>query len=230
MAKDYNKAYDLAQQDAASGENKLAMRSFKRLLNIGSYLPGFEGRDAEFFDGYKDGFRDKVRIIQTSTVTEASMSDTQGKGKGEGSVEINTQRPTENQQTHSTGSAAASTTAALGGLQTQVQAVTHSTLTGGASVSAPTLAQQILSLTKLKESLEKFRHDVIISSQQYQDAVNYLGANILQEMRDSYAQKQLVATQRLSKELTDHMMANDIKALEEKINDLRAILSKQNSR
>lgn len=56
-------------------------------------------------------------------------------------------------------------------------------------MSAPNLAQQILLLTKLKESLEKFRNDVIIASQQYQDAVNYLGANILQEMRDSYAQK-----------------------------------------
>ena len=94
MGKDYSEAYRQGQADG--GNNRLAMRAFKRMLKVSAYLPGFEGRDAEFYDGYKDGVRDSVRVIQT-TATGASMNDTQGRGNGEGRVEITPQRPTENQ-------------------------------------------------------------------------------------------------------------------------------------
>ena len=94
MSKNYSEGYQQAREDG--GNNRLAMRAFKRLLNVSAYFPGFEARDAEFFDGYKDGVRDSVRVIQT-TATGASMNDTQGRGNNERSVEITTQRPTENQ-------------------------------------------------------------------------------------------------------------------------------------
>lgn len=46
MAKDYSNGYTQGQEDGTNGDNKLAMRSFKRLLTIGAWLPGADNRDA----------------------------------------------------------------------------------------------------------------------------------------------------------------------------------------
>lgn len=75
MAKDYSKGQKLGQQDGATGDNKLAFRSFKRLITeVGSWLPGADNRDAEFRAGYKDGFRDRVRTLQTTPAETATSS------------------------------------------------------------------------------------------------------------------------------------------------------------
>jgi len=69
MAKDFYEGYKLGALDGKSGDNKLASRSFKRLVSkIGSWLPGAENRDAQFREGYLTGFNDKVRTIQTSNI------------------------------------------------------------------------------------------------------------------------------------------------------------------
>ena len=156
------------------------------------------------------------------------MPDRQGRGNSENRIEINTHRPTENWQSSGAGSTN-STKSALTDLQAQVQGSTHSTVSGSSTMSAPNIAQQILLLTKLKESLEKFRNEIILSSNAYEESVKYLGAHILQEMRDSYANKQLIITQQKAKDLTDHIAAHDIKDIEEKIKDLQAILARLNS-
>jgi hypothetical protein len=50
------------------------MRSAQRLAtNIGSWLPGSDNRDNQYRAGYRAGFEDKVRTIQTTTLPEATM-------------------------------------------------------------------------------------------------------------------------------------------------------------
>ena len=83
MAKDYSKGYTQGQEDGASGDNKLAMRSFKRLFTeVGSWLPGFDNRDAQFRTGYVEGFKDKVRVVQTAPAqtTTSNVSTPNGGG------------------------------------------------------------------------------------------------------------------------------------------------------
>ena len=71
------KGYTQGQQDGSDGDNKLAMRSAQRLVtDIGSWLPGADNRDHQYRAGYRAGFHDKVRIIQTTTAPEGSMSST----------------------------------------------------------------------------------------------------------------------------------------------------------
>ena len=100
MAKDYSKGYTQGQTDGKDGDNKLAMRSFKRLFtDIGSWLPGFDNRDAQFRTGYVAGFEDKVRIRQTITPQEGVMPETQGRSDyldKDSYVEHHARRPTEN--------------------------------------------------------------------------------------------------------------------------------------
>ena len=62
MAKDYSNGYTQGQTDGKDGDNKLAMRSFKRLLNIGTWLPGAENRDAQFRTGYLISAHDLTKI------------------------------------------------------------------------------------------------------------------------------------------------------------------------
>ena len=154
------------------------------------------------------------------------MPDTQGRGSAESRIELPNQRAREN---GSATTAAAATSAALAALQTQVQGSTNAQLSGGSSVSAPNFEQQILLLTKLKTSLEKFRADVMIAADNYEQSVAFLGAHIIENMSKSYTQKYLAVTKSKAKDLTDHIAARDIKAIEEKIRDLQAMAAKYNS-
>lgn len=216
MGKDYAEGYQQAREDG--GNNRLAMRAFKRLLNVSAYFPGFEARDAKFFDGYKDGVRDSVRVIQT-TAAGANMNDTQGRGNGEGSVEITTQRPTENQPV--TAGTQIVTSAALANLRAQVQTATHSTLRGGSSMSATSFSHQIELLQNLKQYLGDFQERLLGVSANYQRKVDELhGAGMMDETYARYVENELAQTQDLIRRLVEHIDANDIPKVESEISYL----------
>lgn len=218
MAKNYGEGYQQARAD--DGNNRLAMRAFKRLLNVSAYFPGFEARDAEFFDGYKDGVRDSVRVIQT-TATGVSMNDTQGRGHDERSVEITPQRPLENKP--ATGGAQATTSAALANLREQVKATTYSTLNGGSSMSATSFSHQIELLQQLKQYLGDFQERLLGVSANYQRKVDELhGAGMMDETYIRYVENELAQTQALIARLVDHISASDIPKVEREISYLES--------
>lgn len=220
MSKDYSEAYRQGQADGASGENRLAMRAFKRMLNIGAYLPGFEARDAEFYDGYKDGVRDSVRVIQTTT-TGASMNDTQGRGNGEGRVEITTQRPRENKPV--TAGTQATASAALANLRAQVQTATHSTLSGGSSMAATSFSHQIELLQQLKHYLGDFQERLLGVSGNYQRKLDELhSAGMMDETYARYVATELAETQALIARLVEHISHSDIPKVEREISYLES--------
>ena len=218
MSKNYSEGYQQAREDG--GNNRLAMRAFKRLLNVSAYFPGFEARDAEFFDGYKDGVRDSVRVIQT-TATGASMNDTQGRGNNERSVEITTQRPTENQP--ATAGTQAVTSAALAQLREQVQTATYSTLNGGSSMSATSFSHQIELLQQLKQYLGDFQERLMGVSGNYQRKVDELhGAGMMDETHARYVANELAQTQALIARLVEHISISDIPTVEREIRYLES--------
>ena len=217
MAKNYSEGYQQARED---GGNRLAMRAFKRLLNVSAYFPGFDARDAEFFDGYKDGVRDSVRVIQT-TATGASMNDTQGRGHGERSVEITTQRPLENKP--ATEDVQATTSAALANLQEQVKAATYSTLNRGSSMSATSFSHQVELLQNLKQYLGDFQERLLGVAANYQRKVDELhGAGMMDETYARYIENELAQTQAMIARLVDHISASDIPTVEREISYLES--------
>lgn len=77
MSKDDSKGYKQGHQDGASGDNSLAMHSFKGLFTkVGSWLPAADNRGDRFRAGYLAGFEDKIRVIQTDNTLRSSMSET----------------------------------------------------------------------------------------------------------------------------------------------------------
>ncbi|WGZ92737.1 MAG: hypothetical protein QJT81_12840 [Candidatus Thiothrix putei] len=218
MGKDYAEGYQQAREDG--GNNRLAMRAFKRLLNVSAYFPGFEARDAEFFDGYKDGVRDSVRVIQT-TATGASMNDTQGRGHSERSVEITPQRPLENKP--ATEDVQATTSATLANLQEQVKAATYSTLNRGSSMSATSFSHQVELLQNLKQYLGDFQERLLGVSANYQRKVDELHcAGMMDETYARYIENELAQTQAMIARLVDHISASDIPTVEREISYLES--------
>ena len=220
MNNDYKEGYQQAREDG--GNNRLAMRAFKRLLNVGAYLPGFAARDAEFFDGYKDGVRDSVRVIQTTAIG-ANMNDTQGRGNGEGRVEIPAQRATENQPATAGTQATATASAAIAQLHKQVQATTHSTLSGGSSMAATSFSHQIELLQQLKQYLGDFQERLMGVSGNYQRKVDELhGAGMMDETHARYVANELAQTKALIARLVEHISASDIPTVEREIRYLES--------
>lgn len=206
MAKDYSNGYTQGQEDGKDGDNKLAMRSFKRLLNIGTWLPGAENRDAQFRTGYLAGFEDKVRIRQTITPEENAMPDTQGRSDyldKDSYVEHHARRPTENWL----------------GVSDAVQATTQTTLAGG-SMSDLSFAQQVQLLEALKKSLMEFQNTLQQSAGQYEQAVQYLGSRMLHETFERYSAQELAATKQQVRALVDHISAHDLTKIQAEINYL----------
>lgn len=217
MNNDYKEGYQQAREDG--GNNRLAMRAFKRLLNVGAYLPGFAARDAEFFDGYKDGVRDSVRVIQTTAIG-ANMNDTQGRGNGEGRVEIPAQRATENQPATAGTQATATASAAIAQLHKQVQATTHSTLSGGSSMSndAADFHYQIQLLNELKQYLNTFQERLVGVSLQYQRKVEALRqAGMMKQTCERYLANEVAQTQALMIQLVEHIDTIDIPRVDTEI-------------
>lgn len=74
MNKDYAAGNQNGHEDGKTGENHLAIRAAKRLLNIGSYLPGAEARDDQYRQGYLAGFEDEVRTHRVASEPSASFN------------------------------------------------------------------------------------------------------------------------------------------------------------
>lgn len=131
------------------------------------------------------------------------MDDKQGKGNvlDEGRVEREAKRPFEN------------TTSMANTVAQQV----HTTMT------APTIDQQIMLLARLQENLRTFQLHLQTSAAAYEKAVHSLGATMIQDMKDNYAKQELVATQKLVKDLVNHLSAYDLPALQRKIDYLNSM-------
>ncbi|WP_295386132.1 hypothetical protein [uncultured Thiodictyon sp.] len=62
MSQDFAIGNQHGHEDGRGGDNRLAARAARRLLDLGSYLPGAENRDDEYRRGYLAGFEDEVRV------------------------------------------------------------------------------------------------------------------------------------------------------------------------
>jgi hypothetical protein len=82
MSKEYKKGYNHGDSDGKKGENNLASRTAKRLLNPTFYLLGAKNRDDQYISGYKAGFEDRIRTKQVNITNKSnetgnnSMSNT----------------------------------------------------------------------------------------------------------------------------------------------------------
>lgn len=218
MAKDYHKGYRLGQSDGASGNNKLASRSFGRLFsNPGSWLPGAENRDAEFRQGYRAGFEDKVRVRQTVSLSAGGF-DSQGRGgfDDESRIERHTGRAGENGPAKAARTPAATPTDAL---REHVQSTTHHVLSGESSMSSATsFAHQVELLQQLKQYLSDFQERLLGVSQNYQRKVEAQHmAGMMEETYERFVERELAETQTLIQRLVDHIGAEDIPAIEREI-------------
>jgi len=216
MPKDFSKGYAQGQQDGVTGNNRLAMRAFKRLLNFGAYLPGAGNRDDEFIEGYKAGFRDKVRVIQTSPRENAMPPETLGRGDftDESRIEHESKRPHENQQT--TGKPGA-TPPPFADIKEHVKTATNSILTGGSPMSNSFAHQKEL-LLNLKQYLTQFQERLLGVSSSYQNKLDELhGAGMMEETYKRYVENELAQTQSLIKNLVDHIGASDIPKVQKEI-------------
>jgi len=74
VSKDYSKGNKDGHEDGKTGDNRLALRGAKRLLNIGSYLPGAENRDGQYIKGYVAGFQDEVRVSNVKLAPQGQSS------------------------------------------------------------------------------------------------------------------------------------------------------------
>lgn len=218
MAKDYSAGYALGQQDGADGNNRLASRSFMRLFRIGAYLPGCGARDDEFIEGYKAGFRDKVRIIKVHQEI-STMTETQGRGDlaDESRIEREAKRAHENPG--DTGKSASSPPP-IAILNEQVKAATDSILTGGTSMSNSFAHQKEL-LLNLKHYLGQFQERLLGVAGSYQSKLDELhGAGMMDETYRKYVESELAQTQSLIKNLVAHIDANDIPKVQKEIDFL----------
>lgn len=147
------------------------------------------------------------------------MIDKQGRGHDQRSVEIHSQRPLENKPATSSG-IQATTSAALASLKTQVQAATHSTLSGGSSMSneAADFKYQIQLLKELKQYLNDFQERLVGVSLKYQKKVEELRhAGLMKQTYERYVENELAETQALMIKLVEHIDNHDIPKVESEI-------------
>jgi hypothetical protein len=220
MSKDYSKGYEQGQKDGASGNNRLAMRAAQRLLHVGAYLPGFGARDDEFIEGYKTGFQDKLRVIQTSQ-KENTMPETLGRGgiTDESRIERESKHPHENQQA---AGKLGGTQPPFADIKERVQTATASILTGGSPMSNSFAHQKEL-LLNLKQYLSQFQERLLGVSGSYQSTLDELhSAGMMDETYARYVQNELAQTQTLISRLVEHIGATDIPRVEKEISFLES--------
>lgn len=220
MPKDYHDGYALGEQDGANGNNRLALRAVERLLRIGAYLPGGSARDDEFMEGYKAGFRDKVRKIQTIPA-ENVMPENLGRGDqtDEARVERDAKRAKENRP--NTEDPRTPTSEETAGVVESTRAATHAILNGEPSMSGNSFAHQIELLLNLKQYLSKFQERLLEVSASYQHKLDELrAAGMMEETYARYVQNELAQTQAEIARLVEHISANDLPKVQKEIDFL----------
>jgi len=134
------------------------------------------------------------------------MPDRQGKPSGEAAVEHITKRPLENWQPD--------------GTPNPVGAATNAILTGG-SPMPPSFAGQIELLTALKNHLTNLQQGLLHASSEYQKAVEFMGQHLLSETYNNYSANEFMATKSQIQRLVDHISANDIQGINQRISHLQ---------
>ena len=163
----FDQGYQQGQTDHQSGVGKrIVFRPLQRLFKPDLFLPNFNARFSEYWRGYNTGYEDETRTIHTQPCPNAT-GESPVRNNPEAFSEILNESPDTPQPSSKTEKVVQNT-------QQSVKDILNGqdkSNTGAASVSNPSIDQQITILNALKSKLESLQANLIDVGNSYQTAV-----------------------------------------------------------